>query len=110
MTNNEVLALPHGHVIKSYFWPWLVRLSGLSAGLQNERLLVRFPVRAQAWVAGHVLTGGARERQPHIDVSLPLCPFPLSKNKKIKSFFKKVFLVVTLKMGKARNLKFSRER
>ena len=35
MTNNEVLALPHGHVIKSYFWPWLVRLSGLSAGLQN---------------------------------------------------------------------------
>ena len=33
---------------------WLVWLSGLSAILQTERLLVRFPVRAHAWVAGQV--------------------------------------------------------
>ena len=81
MTNNEVLALPHGHVIKSYFWPWLVRLSGLSAGLQNERLLVRFPVRAQAWVAGHVLTGG-HVRGNHTLMFLSL--FVLSLYLKIK--------------------------
>ena len=34
--------------------------------------------------------GGTRERQPHIDVSLPFSlPSPLSKNKYIKSFKKK---------------------
>ena len=32
--------------------PWLVWLSELSAGLQTERLLVRFLVRAHVWVAG----------------------------------------------------------
>ncbi|KAF6119515.1 hypothetical protein HJG60_010012 [Phyllostomus discolor] len=31
--------------------PWLVWLSGLSASLRTERLLVRFPVRAHAWLA-----------------------------------------------------------
>ena len=30
--------------------PWLVWLGGLSAGLQTKRSLVRFPVRAHAWV------------------------------------------------------------
>ena len=34
--------------------PWLVWLSGLGASLQTERPPVRFPVRARAWVAGHV--------------------------------------------------------
>ena len=83
MTNNEVLALPHGHVIKSYFWPWLVRLSGLSASLQTERSLGRFPVRAHAWIAGQVPGWGhARSNQSiflwHIDISLPLfLPTPL---------------------------------
>ena len=32
--------------------PWLVWLSGLSAGMQTKGLSVRFPVRAHAWVAG----------------------------------------------------------
>ena len=32
--------------------PWLVWLSGLSARLRTKGSLVRFPVRAHAWVAG----------------------------------------------------------
>ena len=34
--------------------PWLVWLSGLSAGLQTKRLPAQFPIGAQAWVAGRV--------------------------------------------------------
>ena len=34
--------------------PWLVWLSGLSAGLRTKGLAVQFPVRAHAWVAGQV--------------------------------------------------------
>ena len=46
---------------------------------------VRFPVRAHAWVADQVPQQGARKRQPHIDVSLPLfLPSPLFKKNKIK--------------------------
>ena len=67
--------LCNGHVTfsKKNFEPWLVGLSGLSSGLRTKVLLVRFPVRAHAWVAGQVPS-----RQPHIDVSLPLLllPFP----------------------------------
>ena len=39
------------------------------------------PVRAHAWVAGQVPSGGHAKRQPHIDVSLPLFlhPFPSEK-------------------------------
>ena len=62
--------------------PWLVWLSGLSVGLRTKGSLVRFQVRAHAWVAGWVTSGGAHERQPHIDVPLPLFP-SLSKNKYI---------------------------
>ena len=59
--------------------PWLVWLSGLRASLQTKGSLVQFPVRAHAWVAGQVPSDGAHERQPHIDVSLPLSPsFPFS--------------------------------
>ena len=36
------------------FYPWLVGLSGWSAGLRTKALLVRFPVRAHAWVVGQV--------------------------------------------------------
>ena len=39
---------------KPTFPPWLVWLSGLSAGLQTKGLPVRFPVRAHAWVVGQV--------------------------------------------------------
>ena len=64
--------------------PWPVWLSGLNIGLRIKRSLVGFPVRAHAWVAGQDSWCGMRERQPHIDVSLPLfLPyFPtVSKNK-----------------------------
>ena len=44
------------------FVPWLVWLSVLSTGLQTEKSLVRFLVRAHAWVAGwSPLGGGVRE-------------------------------------------------
>ena len=36
--------------------PWLVWLSGLSAGLRTKGLPVRFPVRAHAWVVGQLLS------------------------------------------------------
>ena len=38
--------------------PWLVWLSGLSAGLQTKGLLVWFPVRAHAWAADQVPSVG----------------------------------------------------
>ena len=38
--------------------PWLVWLSGLSTGLRTKGLLVRFPVRAHAWVVGQVPSRG----------------------------------------------------
>ena len=64
------------------FLPWLVWLSGLSAHLGTKGSPVEFPVRAHDWVVGQGPSGGMHERQPHIDVSLPLSlPFPLSKNK-----------------------------
>ena len=45
----------------------------------NQRVTVRFPVRAHAWVCRPSLQWGALERQPHIDVSLSLSPsLPLS--------------------------------
>ena len=60
-----------------------MRLSGLSASPQTKGSLVRFPVRAHAWVAGQVPF--VHERQTHINVSLPLSfPTPLSKIKKKK--------------------------
>ena len=63
-----------------YQSPWLVWFSRLSASLRTKELPVRFSVRSHAWVAGQVPSGagGALERQPHIDVSLPLflLPFP----------------------------------
>ena len=38
--------------------PWLVWLSGLSAGLQTKGSPVRFPVRAHLWVVGQVPSRG----------------------------------------------------
>ena len=71
---------------------WLVWLSGLSAGLQTKGLLVRFPVRAHAWVAGQV-PGRGHMRGNHTLLFLFLS-FSflslLSKNKLIKYFLKTV--------------------
>ena len=61
--------------------PWLVWLRGLSASLRTERLPVRFPVRAHAWVVGQVPSRGhARSNLSMyllcMDVSLPLFLLP----------------------------------
>ena len=63
--------------------PWLVWLSGLSAGLQTKGLPVRFPVGAHTWVAGQVPSRGC-VRGNHILMFLSLSfslPFPLSKKR-----------------------------
>ena len=70
---------------------WLVWLSGLRASLQTKGSPVQFPVRAQAWVAGQV-PGGRLVRGNHTLMFLSLSfslPSPLTKNKLIKSLFKK---------------------
>ena len=63
--------------------PWLFWLKGLSATMWTERLLVQFPVRAHAWVAGQVPSwehagGNQLMFLLHTNVSLPLFlpPFP----------------------------------
>ena len=55
--------------LKIFSMPWLVWLSGLSAGLQLERSLVQVPVRAHAWVVGQVPSWAAIMDLLHIDVS-----------------------------------------
>ena len=72
---------------KVFILPWLVWLSGFSTKLQTKGLLVRFPIRENAWVAGPQY--GAHERQQHIDVSLPLFLPPFPSLKINKSFLKK---------------------
>ena len=72
--------------------PWLVWLGGLSASLQNKGLPVRFPVRAHAWVVGHIPSGG-HVRVNHTLIFLSLSysfPSSLSKNKvkSLKNIYK----------------------
>ena len=64
--------------------PLLVWLSGLSASLQTKEAPVWLPVRAHAWVAGHVPCCGEGVRGNHTLMFLSLTfslPSPLSKNK-----------------------------
>ena len=75
--------------------PQLVWLSGLSASLRTEGLLVQFPVREHAWVTGQVLSWGRARGNPlmfllHIDVSFPLSPSLFLSLKINKIFFKKI--------------------
>ena len=49
---------PEHTAVHSTEGPWPVWLSGLSDGLQTKGSLVRFPVRAHAWVMGQVPSGG----------------------------------------------------
>ena len=70
--------------------PWLVKLSGLSTGLKTKGLLVRFPVRAHAWVASWVPSRGSMSGK-HTLMFLSFSfsfPSPLSKNKINKKYFK----------------------
>ena len=57
--------------------PWLVWLSGLSTCLQTKSSQVHFPVRAHAWVAGHVPSRGVQEATTLMFLSLS-SSFPLS--------------------------------
>ena len=64
-------------------------LSVLSTGLRSKGWLVRFPVRAHAWVAGQVPSRG-RARGNHTLMFLSLCPsLPLSLKISNKIFFLK---------------------
>ena len=69
-------------LFKNMVQPWLVWLSGLSAGLPTKGSLVQFPVKAHAWVAGQVPSRG-HVKGNHTMMFLPLSfslLSPLSKN------------------------------
>ena len=51
----------YGNKIKTFFWPWLVWLSGLSTSLPTERFLVWLPARARAWVRARSPVGSVWE-------------------------------------------------
>ena len=77
-------------------------LSWLGVVPQSERLLVQFPVRAHAWVAGLIPSQGILEATDWcfsltlMFLSLPFTlPSPLSKDKYIK-FFLKVTLEINI--------------
>ena len=73
-TSDEMLLGP-----KKWMEPWLVWLTGLSAGLQTQGLSVQFPVRAHAWVKGQV-PSRVRARGNHTSMFLSLSfslPSPL---------------------------------
>ena len=69
--------------IKNQMLPWLLWLSGLSAGLRTKGSLVRFPVRAHAFIPGQVpIRGCTRGNHTWMFLSLSLSfPYSLSKNK-----------------------------
>ena len=58
---------------------------------QSERLVVRFLVRARAWVVGSVPVGGSFERH-WIDVSLFFSSLKINKNLKKEKVVEVVFL------------------
>ena len=57
-------------------WPWSLWLSLLGVVLQTKRLLVRFPIRARAWVVGSVPSWGRCKRQPVNDSLTHQCFSP----------------------------------
>ena len=84
-----------------YLLPWLMRLSGLSAGLWTKGSLVQFPVGAHAWVVGQSWggaegRGGGRVRGSCTLMFLSFSlPSPLSKNKlKILKDFIYLFMYI----------------
>lgn len=51
-------------VVENHLGALTCGLRGLDVTLQSKGLLVRFPVRACAWVSGSVLRRGTYEREP----------------------------------------------
>ena len=90
MSDLVSLSLCKIHLLNKQSKLWLVWLSGLSAGLRTKGSLVRFPLRAHAWVVGQVSHSWVLRRQPHIDVCLPLCLPPFPSLKINKQNFKKI--------------------
>ena len=79
--------------------PWLVWLSGLSASLRTKGSPLRFPVRAHAWVAGQVPSGGCM-RGNHTLMFLSLSfPFPSPSLKINKWNLYKNSLVIAYCLG-----------
>ena len=75
------LHLHSNHIIEISKKPWLVCFSGFSAGLWTTGLLVQFPVRVHAWVAGQAPNRGLT-RGNHTLLFLSLPPsFPFSLHK-----------------------------
>ena len=68
--DNDIMQIPkqswtsYTDTRKCALQPWVVWLSGLSASLQIKASLVRFPVRAHAWVVDQVPSRG-RVRGSH---------------------------------------------
>ena len=72
-------------LFKKSFLTWLVWLSGLSISLRTKGSSVRFPVQGTCLLCRPGPQQGACNRQPHVDVSLPLSlPSPLKINKIFK--------------------------
>ena len=74
--------------------PWLVWLSGLSAGLRTKGLPVQFPVRTLVWVVGQVPSWG-RTRGNHTLMFLSLSLPSPSLKIKIKSFKKRYTFIIS---------------
>ena len=58
LLNFHIMDKKHLGSLKVRYLAWLVWLSGLSASLRTKGSLVRFPVRAHAWVVGQVPSEG----------------------------------------------------
>ena len=76
LENESKLFLSHRYA-KEFFSPWLVWLSALGTGCEPKGRRF-FPSQGTCLGCGPGPQLGARESQPHIDVSLPLFlpPFP----------------------------------
>ena len=75
---TDIILMNH---VKITYQPWLVWLSGLSAGLPTKGLSVQFPVRAHACVGGQVPNlgcGGGGHTLLFLSLSFSF-PHPLSK-------------------------------
>ena len=58
LNDNEENTTKNKLLIKNKNQPWKVWISGLSTNLRTKGSLVRFPVRARAWVMGQVPSRG----------------------------------------------------
>ena len=82
-----IIDISNNRLLKSIYSPGVAQW--IEYWPANQGFLVWFPLRAHGWVAGQIPQYGAHERQPHIDVSLPLflLPFP-SLRKQINKILK----------------------